>query len=143
MSKVIPIMGFERGAIARSLNNRDRQQRINSLTHRTIYDNPVARKPKVNPESYNTIAVAMSEKLRVRRKRQDLMSRQGPATVRTIEREANPLLIENVEERMAKTNMEFYSTGSTFYQRGGTALKQTRGSLSKELSAREPRTSRE
>ena len=42
MSKVTPIMGYERGPIARSLCNRDRQKRINSLTPRIKYENPVA-----------------------------------------------------------------------------------------------------
>ena len=37
----------------------------------------------------------------------------------------------NVEEKMAKTNMDFYSTSSSFYQRGGTA-----GMHSRELSTR-------
>ena len=46
------------------------------------------------------------------------------------------MLISNVEDRMAKTNMDFYSTTSTFYQRGGTAGIPRREVLSKEISSR-------
>ena len=78
----------------------------------------------------------MSEKLRIRKKRQSLMEKQGPATPRAVDREADPLLVEKVEERMAKTNMDFYSTASTFYQRGGTAQLPSREVMSKEISTR-------
>ena len=49
MSPVIPIMGFERGEKERFLNNRDREQRINSLKPKINYTNPTAKKGKVNP----------------------------------------------------------------------------------------------
>ena len=63
----------------------------------------------------------MGEKLRIRKKRQNLFERQGPATARTIDRDSDPLYVANVEEKMMKSNMDFYSTTSTFYQRGETA----------------------
>ena len=46
------------------------------------------------------------------------------------------MLISNVEDRMAKTNMDFYSTSSTFCQRGGTAGVPRREVVSKEASSR-------
>lgn len=85
MSKVVPIMGFERGPAARSLCNRDRQKRINSLTPRVKYENPMAQHYKVDPVDYNkTITVLMGEKLRIKKNRQELNELQGPATARTI-----------------------------------------------------------
>jgi hypothetical protein len=48
----------------------------------------------------------MGEKLRIRKKRQELVSRQVPATARPIpELLADPLEVENVEDKMNKTNM--------------------------------------
>ena len=59
------------------------------------------------------------------------MEKQVPMTPRTIERDCDPLLVVNVEEKMAKSNMDFYSTTSTFYQRGGTAGIPSREIVSK------------
>lgn len=72
MSEVVPIMGFERGQTARALSNRDRQNRINSLKPKPVYENPTARKPNISPDYHNTISVVMAEKLRIRQKRQSL-----------------------------------------------------------------------
>jgi hypothetical protein len=60
MSPVVPIMGFERGEDARSLCNRDRKQRIMSMKPRINYQNPTAKKGKVNQDYYNTISGVMS-----------------------------------------------------------------------------------
>ena len=86
MSPVIPIMGFERGEKERGLNNRDRQNRIQSMKPRIVYENPTAKKAKVNPECYKTISAVMSEKLRIRKKRLDLNQRQGPPDAKPIDR---------------------------------------------------------
>lgn len=59
MSPVIPIMGFERTEDARALSNKDRQNRINSLKPKAIYDNPAAKKATLSPEHYKTISVVM------------------------------------------------------------------------------------
>lgn len=127
MSKVIPIMGFERGPAARSLCNKDRQKRISSLTPRIKYENPVAPKYKVDTaDYYKTISVVMGEKLRIKKNRQELNELQGPANAKTIEREPDPFLAERVEDKMIKTSVDFYSTNSTFYQRGGTAQNNKR-----------------
>ena len=83
---MIPIMGFERGDKERELNNRDRKNRIQSMKPRIGYENPVAKKAKVNPECYKTISGTMSEKLRIRKKRHDLNQRQGPPDARSVER---------------------------------------------------------
>ena len=133
MSSVVPIMGFEKTEHARSLCNRDRQHRINSLQVRPNYENPTAKKARINPEYHNTISGVMSEKLRIRKKRQDLNARQGPATARTLERDTDPLLVENIEDSMAKTNMDFYSTTSSFYPRGGGTTPNERRSLSRDV----------
>ena len=78
----------------------------------------------------------MSEKLRIRKKRQNLMEKQGPPSARTIEKESDPLFVNNVEEKMAKSNMDFYSTTSTFYQRGGTAAIPNRDIIATRLNNR-------
>lgn len=78
----------------------------------------------------------MGEKLRIRKKRQELVSRQVPPTARPIpELLTDPLEIENVEDKMNKTNMEFYSTCSTFFPRNGTA-QAPRNSSSRQHSSK-------
>jgi hypothetical protein len=77
---------------ARNLSNRDRKNKINSLKPRIKYENSVGKKPKVDQEYLNTISVLMSEKLRIRKKRQELIKDQIPATPRPIvEAQLNPL----------------------------------------------------
>jgi hypothetical protein len=127
MSPVVPIMGFERTEKARVLSNRDRQNRINSLKVKPAYENPAAKKPEVSPEYSNTISVVMTEKLRIRNKRQDLARRQVPATARAVpEQHCDQLEVENIEEKVNKNNIDFYSTCSTFFPRGNTRNGQSR-----------------
>ena len=89
MSTVMPMIGSEE---ARNLSNRDRKNKINSLKPRIKYENTVEKKPKVDQEYHNTISVLLSEKLRIRKKRQELMKDQAPVTPRPIvQPQLNPL----------------------------------------------------
>jgi hypothetical protein len=71
MSTVVPIMGFERNPAARQLSNRDRDQRIKSLKARPVYEH-TAKQPKINQEYFNTISSLMSQKLKIRKERNQL-----------------------------------------------------------------------
>ena len=117
ISAVMPLMGFERTDDARNVSNAVRKKRINSLKPRVAYENPAEPKTKINQQYFNKISGLMSEKVRIRKKRQDLMKGQIPAAPRIIaeQNQPDPLHLQNVEERMAKTTKDFYSTSSTFY----------------------------
>jgi hypothetical protein len=144
MAPVMPIMGFERTEEARDLSNAARRNRINSLKPRVEYENPAEPKTKVNQTYFNTISGLMSEKLRIRKKRQDLHKGQLPAAPRVIAEQSlpDPLHLENVEERMAKTTKDFYSTSSTFYNSREASYVKQRSVLSRRSNLNSVQISR-
>lgn len=75
----------------------------------------------------------MSQKLKIRKER-NLLNQQSPisARVEPMQRqERDPIHVENVVENMAKTNLDFYSTSSTFYKRNEPSRADTRTATSK------------
>ena len=56
--------------------------RINSLKPKRVYENKLLKgKPRVNPHYFETISDMMSEKLRIRGKRNELAGLQAPKPV--------------------------------------------------------------
>lgn len=102
---------------------------------RPTYD-PKSKQPKVNQEYFNTISSLMSQKLKIRKERNHL-NELNPITAKNTQlikqkQEPDPINVKAVVENMGKSNLDFYSTTSTFYPRNGPSRVESRTARSKE-----------
>lgn len=78
--------GDERSPQSRMINNSDRSKKINSLKKHNFYDSDLTYKPKTNQtqNAYHTLESIMSEKVRIRSRRNQEAGRKGSTTQRNI-----------------------------------------------------------
>jgi hypothetical protein len=69
MNTVYVMNGDERTIGSRQLNNNDRTQRIQSQKKSIEYESHLIYKPKINPQYHRTLEEIMSEKVRIRSRR--------------------------------------------------------------------------
>lgn len=78
----------------------------------------------------------MSEKLKIRKQRNELNDKNliKTARVETRQQERDPIHVENIVENMAKTSLDFYSTSSTFYKRNDISRENSQQSRAQSPS---------
>lgn len=84
MNGVYLMSGHERSERARSFNNQDRDSKIKNLKERIQYDSEIIKKPAVNQSYFQTMESLMSERVRIRTRRNSEAKRHIPLTQRTI-----------------------------------------------------------
>jgi hypothetical protein len=130
MNTVCLLSGHERSYKARSLCNRDRQEKIKSFREKPQFENTAVQKPIVNQSYYNTLSDLMSERVRIRTRRNKEAEKQVPLTQRTIsEIRVGEIENQNIRTKMSQTTQEWYP-----------ALKGDRErKITRDLSFRQPR----
>lgn len=76
--------GHERSERARSFNNQDRDSKIKNLKERIQYESEIIKKPVVNQSYFQTMETLMSERVRIRSRRNSEAQRRIPLTQRAI-----------------------------------------------------------
>jgi hypothetical protein len=109
MNGVYLMSGHERSERARSFNNQDRDSKISTLKGRIQYDSEITKRPTVNQAYFQTMETLMSERVRIRARRNSEAQKQVPLTQRTIsELKIGELEGQNIKSKMANTTKEWY-----------------------------------
>ena len=109
--------GFERSQQSRELNNNDRSHKIQSLKKPKDYDSKLTYKPNSNMgQTYHTIEDIMSQKARIRSRRNQEAKRQLPFSQRKLsEADTSVVEMESLKSKMAQTTRQLLPIHSSVF----------------------------